>query len=142
MEDVLATYHERRETAPVPLQRYALRSPGQTGAQTGAGEMITLSLPGWKPVLLLATTQNTNPLERSKRSTSALVDGLFFGSANLFFCLEPVVALRAGFVAALDVEFGGAALDSFFEGGARALDCRCDGLTRLCGFEKGVWRYT
>ena len=61
------------------------------------------------------------------RLTSALIDGFFFGSANLFFCLEPVVELRAGFVPVLDVEFVGAALDSFFEGEPflKAFFCRC-----------------
>jgi hypothetical protein len=32
---------------------------------------------------------------QASRLTSALIDGFFFGSANLFFCLEPVVELRA-----------------------------------------------
>ena len=63
----------------------------------------------------------------SKRRQSAFVEGFFFGSADLFFGLEPVIELRAGFVAALDVEFVGAALDSFFEGEPflKAFFCRC-----------------
>jgi hypothetical protein len=33
----------------------------------------------------------------SKRRQSAFVEGFFFGSADLFFGLEPVIELRAGF---------------------------------------------
>ena len=59
------------------------------------------------------------------------------GSANLFFCLEPVVELRAGFVPVLDVELVGAALDSFFEGEPflKAFFCRC----RCCHWDH-LWR--
>src|SRR5260370_26728074 len=64
---------------------------------------------------------------QASRLTSALIDGFFFGAANFSFCWEPVVELRAGFVPVLDVEFVGAALDSFFEGEPflKAFFCRC-----------------
>src|SRR6266852_2627187 len=45
---------------------------------------------------------------------SVFVDGLFLGSADLFFGLKPVVEFRAGLVAAQDVEFVSSASDSFF----------------------------
>ena len=75
--------------------------------------------------------------EVGKRRQSAFVEGFFFGSADLFLGLEPVIELRAGFVAALDVEFVGAALDSFFEGEPflTAFFCRC----RCCHLDH-LWR--
>jgi hypothetical protein len=43
-------------------------------------------------------------------------DGLLLGSLHFLFRLEPVVELRAGFIAALDVEFIRPSSDAFFEG--------------------------
>jgi hypothetical protein len=51
----------------------------------------------------------------SKRTRSALVDGLLLGSANLLFGLEPVVYFRTGLIAADDVQLVGAAADALFE---------------------------
>jgi len=55
-------------------------------------------------------------LRGSEAESLAFVDDFFLGSADLLFGLEPVIELRAGFVAALDVEFVGAALDSLAKG--------------------------
>jgi hypothetical protein len=47
---------------------------------------------------------------------SMFADGLLLGSLDFFFRLEPVVKLRAGFIAALDVEFIRSSSDTFFKG--------------------------
>ena len=43
------------------------------------------------------------------------VEGLLFGSLDLFLGLEPVVKFRAGLIASQDVEFVCPLPDSFFE---------------------------
>jgi hypothetical protein len=54
-------------------------------------------------------------VQGQQAETSALVEGFFFGSADLLFGLEPVVKLGAGLVAAVDVEFVRSMADSLFE---------------------------
>ena len=46
---------------------------------------------------------------------SARLDRFLLGSTNLLFGLEPIVELRAGLIAALDVEFVGPAPDAFLK---------------------------
>ena len=48
----------------------------------------------------------------NSRRFKGFVNGLFLGSVDLFFGLEPVVKLRARLVASLDVEFVGSSPDS------------------------------
>ena len=72
-------------------------------------------------------------LSRIQQSeTLALVDGFFFGSADLLFSLEPVVDFRAGLIAALDVEFMRSAADTLFE-----WKCLARGVFYACGGRHG-----
>jgi len=50
-----------------------------------------------------------------KPAISAFVVGLFFGAADFFFGLEPVIEIRAGLVSPEHVQLVGAEPDAFFE---------------------------
>src|SRR6266496_2074801 len=67
---------------------------------------------GKKEVCALSARRTTGWMRG--REKSAFVESLF-GAADLLFGLEPVVELRAGFVAALDVELISSSADAFFE---------------------------
>src|SRR6516162_7101664 len=86
--------------------------------------------------------KNTNtcppgPATRSKGCTltknSAFLDSFLFSSANLFFGLEPVVELRAGLIASLNVQFMGSPPDFFLT--RQRLDWR---FLSTCGCGHGI----
>src|SRR5713226_1564057 len=92
---------------------------------------------GKKEVCALSARRTTGWMRG--REKSAFVESLF-GAADLLFGLEPVVELRAGFVAAQDVEFVGTALDAFFEWKrfARGFFYACGGRHGITSTDHGI----